>query len=275
MNRNIVFFGLFLVSFLSFGQESEKKSIEDFEKVYYHDKTVTQDDFDILVKNIIDYKDILKFALKVTNKSNCFIVYDKGKSKFIIDGKTLPANSKTKLISVSNSKTQTIDTDRSGLKKLESFGFLLDGLFILKEKEPSIEVVTFEIPMSKKDFSFGDVTCIVSIPVRKSQKMTVKIAMNNKGKDYIVVQPFRVGLKMPDGKIYTSKNVKEIIVLAPQSKKNMTLKWDRMPKGNLNDMQKVDMNLIFNEVFFYTEKTKLDPLTVNLIWDEKLTDEKK
>jgi len=273
MKKSILYLGL-LMSFITFGQDSKSETLTNFEKVYYLDKTITQDDYDVLVKNIIDYKDELKFALKITNKTNSFLVHDSKESKVIINENNVSAKGKIKLIPISKSKTQTITFDRSKITKQKNFEFLLDGLSLLKENNTSIEVEEFKIPMSKKDFSFGDVTCLVTIPVRKSQKMTIKIEMNNKGKDYIIVRPFRVGLKMPDDNIYTSKNTKEIIALAPQSKKSITLKWERMPGGNANDMQKVPMSIIFEDVFFTSNIIKLDSETIEIIWDEEITTKK-
>jgi len=262
------------MSFLTFGQDSKNKDLSNFEKVYYHDKTISYEDYDVLLKNIIDYKDELKFALKVTNKTNSFLVFDSKESKVVINENTISATGKLKLIPISKSRTQTISIDRSKVTKQKNFEFLLDGLSVLKENSTFLEVEDFKIPMSKKDFNFGDVTCVVSIPVRKSQKMTIKIEMNNNGKDYIIVRPFRVGLKMPDDNIYTSKNTKEIIALAPQTKKSITLKWERMPGGNANDMQKVPMSIIFKEVFFTANIINLDPETIEIIWDEELTTKK-
>lgn len=270
MKNSILYLGL-LMSFLTFGQDSKSEVITNFEKVYYLDKTISNENYEVLIKNIIDYKDEIKFALKITNKTNSFLAYDSQESNVVVNENSISITGKLKLIPISKSKTQTIKVDRNKIAKQKNFNILLDGLFVLKENSTSLEVADFKIPMSKKDFNIGDVTCIVSIPVRKSQKMTIKIEMNNNGKDYIIVRPFRVGLKMPDNNMYTSKNTKEIIALAPQSKKTITLKWDRMPGGSVNDMQKVPMNIIFNDVFFTTNNIKLDPVAIEIIWDEELT----
>ena len=270
MKKSVLYLG-FLISFISYGQDLKNEDLSNFEKVYYHDKTIVQDDYEILVKNIIDYKDEIKFALKITNKTNSILLYDSKESEVIIDKNNLLANGKLKLIPISKSKTQTIKANRGEVEKQTSFNYLLDGIYVLKENNTPINVADFEIPMTKKDFSFGDVTCIVSIPVRKSQKMTIKVEIKNNGKDYIVVRPFRVSLKMPDDNIYTSKNTKEIIALAPQTKKTMTLKWDRMPGGNLNDMQKVPMSIIFKDVFYTATKERFELINIEIVWDEELT----
>ncbi|MCF6306399.1 MAG: hypothetical protein L3J09_00430 [Flavobacteriaceae bacterium] len=270
MKNSVLYLGL-LMSFLTFGQDSKSEDLTNFEKVYYLDKTLSDDDYEVHIKNIIDYKDEIKFSLKITNKTKSFLAYNSQESSIVVNENSIPVTGKLKLIPISKSKSQTIKVDRNKIAKQKNFNILLDGLFVLKENSTSLEVTDFKIPMPKKDFNFGDVTCLVSIPVRKSQKMTIKIEMNNKGKDYIIVRPFRVGLKMPDNNIYTSKNTKEIIALAPQSKKTITLKWDRMPGGNANDMQKVPMSIIFNDVFFTTNNKKLNPVTIEIIWDEELT----
>jgi len=275
MKKPLLLLSLSLVTLFTIGQKTERNAIGGFEKAFYYEKTKSLENCDIILKNIVDYDGGVKFALKITNTTSDFLIYNPEQSKMVVDGNKLQVEGKTKLIASSKTKSQTIHADRGTVKRQESFSFLFGGLTLLKENKTSIKVEDFEIPMAKKDFSFDDVSCKVSIPVRKSQKMTVKVVMKNSGDKYIIVHPYRVGVEMPDEKTYSSKNTKEAIVLAPHSEKTMSLKWDRMPKGNLNDMQKVDMGIDFTDVFFYADEEVLVPENIEIKWDKNFTIEKK
>ncbi len=264
---------LFIYTFI-IAQNSNNDTIDKYEKVFYFEKSIEQNNYNVLIKNIVDYKEGIKFALKLTNKISDFILFDPEESKVLINKTKLDFIGKSKLIAPSKTKGQTINVEKKVVKRENDFNIILEGLTVLNENESSIDVKNFEIPMVKKDFSFKDVYCKVSIPIRKSQKMTVKIELRNKGNDYIIIYPYRVGVKMPDGRIYTSKNTKKTFVLAPRGKKSISLKWDRMPKGNLNDMQKVDMEITFKDVFFNVKEIKLDPLNIEIKWNKKFTIEK-
>lgn len=275
MKKTVILLTVSLVSIFMIAQKKERNAIGGFEKAFYFEKNKSFENCDVIIKNIVDYDGGVKFALKITNTTSDFLIFNPEQSKIIVDGKKIQAEGKTKLIAASKTKSQTIHADRGSAKRQEAFSFLFAGLSILKEDKKAIEVEDFEIPMERKDFSFDDVSCKVSIPVRKSQKMTVKVSMKNTGDKYIIVHPYRVGVEMPDEKTYSSKNTKEAIVLAPHSEKTMTLKWDRMPKGNLNDMQKVDMGIDFTDVFFYAVEESLASENIEIKWDKNLTIEKK
>ncbi len=271
MKQIILLLGLILTVVYSEAQSNDRNSIEGFSKVYYQKKNIETDNYNVLVKNIVDYKNEIKFSINISNKTASFIVCKSTENKVIIDNTKLEVIGKTKIIGPSDDKSITIKSERGSIKRQESFNILLDGLYKVQQKLKSIKVADFEIPMTKKDFKFGKVHCTVSIPVRKTQKMIVKIELRNDGDEYIIIYPSRIGVEMPDGKTYTSKNTKEEVLLAPHKTKKITLKWDRMPKGGLNDMQKVDMGINFKDVFYYAEITKLEAPKIKIEWDKQLT----
>lgn len=274
MKKVFLLMGFLAFSLMSISQNTKRNSISQFEKAYYFETSKSFTYFDILIKNIVDLDGGVKFALKITNTSSSFLIYNPEQSKVVINGNELPVEGKTKIIDPSNTKSQTIRVNRGNTKRQETFNFLLGNLTLLKEDNSPIEVDDFEIPMTRKDFKFDNVSCSVSIPVRKTQKMTVKITMKNNGDKYIIVHPGRIGLEMPDDKTYTSKNASDVIILAPHSEESVSLKWDRMPKGSLNDMQKVDMGVDFTEVFFYATPEETASESIEIKWDKTLTIEK-
>ncbi len=271
MKQIILLLGLILSVVYSEAQDNNRNSIMGFDKVYYQENNIETGDYNVLVKNIIDYKNVIKFSMKISNNTGDFIVCKSSESKVIIDNTKLEVIGKTKTIKPSDDKSITIKCERSNLKRQASFNILLDGLYKIKQKPKSVKVADFEIPMTKKDFKFGKVHCNVSIPVRKTQKMIIKLELRNDGNEYIIIHPSRIGVEMPDGKTYTSKNTEEEVLLAPHKTEKITLKWDRMPKGGLNDMQKVDMGVNFKDVFYYAEITKLKAPKIKIEWDKQLT----
>lgn len=263
-----------LVNFV-YGQKKKDRGISYYEKALYFEQTEENNDYKLLLKNIIDVNNEVKFGLKITNQSNKFLLFEPNETKIIVGEKELDVKEKVKAIAPNKSKTQTINGKREGVDRSDTIQYVIDGLFLLDEKAPYSEIKELKIPMSRSDFSFEEINCKVSITVQKSQKMTLKFDVTNTSSEWIVIYPSRVALRMPDGNIYTSKNNKGPSAIAPNSSGKITAKWDRMPGGNKNDMQKVEMYITFNDVFFKTEKNKLETVVIESTWNEALTIEKK
>ena len=131
------------------------------------------------------------------------------------------------------------------------------------------------IPLARKDFEFNNVKCFIDVKEKSTQTTKIVTTIKNNSKDYLFIYPSRVALKMPDGNTYTSTNSKEVIIIAPNKSSKVTYKWGRMPGGKVNDMQLVAMNLMFKDVFYFSTTKSMDSFSVDIEWDQALTDAKK
>ncbi len=276
MKYSILLLALSIFSLSAIGQKSKKKvPFLKYKKIYYSNKTIEGNGYTVELNNIIDYDGELKFSFKVLNIQNEYILLKGNGTKITKLGTEFPISEKTKLIAPQKSKSQTIKCLGSGDNRAEIFTFFGNSLFSLKVDQSAQKIDSMKIPLARKDFEFNSVKCFVDVKEKSTQTTKIVTTVKNNSKDYLFIYPSRIALKMPDGNTYTSNNSKEVIIIAPNKSGKVTCKWDRMPGGKLNDMQLVVMNLIFDDVFYFSSIKPMDSFSIDVEWNEVLTEAKK
>ena len=246
-----------------------------YNKVYYTDKSEEKSGYTVELNNIIDYDNELKFSWKVINTQNDYILIKSNDSKITKLGKEIAVSEKTKLIAPNKSSAQTIKCIGGGENRAKKFSFSSHSIYTLKIDQSSQKIENVKIPLTKKDFTFGDVKCNIAVKEKSTQSSKIITSIVNNSDQYLFVYPSRIGLKMPDNNQYASKNNKDLIIIAPKKSKKITCKWDRMPGGRENDMQLVAMDLVFNDVFYFSQQENMESFVVETSWDEAMTEAKK
>lgn len=275
MKNNVLILALSVCSLSVFSQKKQKDPFLKYDKVYYMDKTEETENYTVKLNNVIDYKEEMKFSFKVINNQSDYILIKATDSKITKVGKDFPISEKTKIIAPQKSKFQTIRTQGGGANRAKSFTYFSNSIYRLKTEESAQNIDAVKIPLARKDFSFNDVKCIVEVKEKKTQSSKIVTTIVNNSKDYLFIYASRVALKMPDGNEYASMNDKEVIIVEPNETTKVTYKWDRMPGGRVNDMQLVVMDLLFKDVFYFAKPESMEGFSLNVEWDEGLTDAKK
>lgn len=270
--KTIVTYSLFAASMaastFTFGQAK-------YEKMYFNDASIEADSYIARMGNIVGLAGEIKFALKLTNRSDNFLIYNPKESNFNVDGNKVPVTEKVKLIPADKTKSWTINGTRSKMNETENFDFVMNGIYELIQDKNAQSVDEVKLPLSKNEFSFGDVTCKIKSVVKETNKTTMKITVSNKSKRHMIVHPSRVSARMPDGNSYACANKKaKAMVILPGESADLNIKWSRMPGGSKNDMQLRDMFIEWQDVFFHADAKKLSGQTANISWNESLTQEK-
>lgn len=273
---NLLILGLSILSLNVIGQKKNKGGdpFLKYEKVYYFDKNEEIGDYSIKLNNVIDYNSELKFAFKVENNSSDYILVQQNDSKITKVNKDFPVSEKTKLIAPQKSKSQTIRCSGGGANRAKEFTFAGNSVYSLKVNESAQKIEEVRIPLSRKDFSFNGVKCDIEVKEKSTQWTKIVTTFKNNSEDYLFVYPSRVTLRMPDENEYAPTKSEELVIIAPNETVKITNKWSRMPGGRKNDMQLVAFDMIFNEVFYFAKPKSLDGFSINVEWDEGLTDAK-
>ncbi|MES2565654.1 MAG: hypothetical protein V4565_02240 [Bacteroidota bacterium] len=248
---------------------------QNFEKLFYKDFSKETSDVNISVDNAVSTAGETKFKLKITNKTNDYIIYKPVESKFIIDGKEFKPKEKMMIIRPNESNFVTVNLKGTGYNAVKNYSFLVEGLYRVSPDGKKIEVPNFQLPASQNEFKAGDFNCAMTNITKESDKTEVKFKCSYNGDKIGVIHNTRASVKMPDGKEYANakkpglmdSKAKEVLVMKGEEE-TVNLKWDRMEGGRAMDMQKVSMDIVWNETFTEAPAVKMNGEQIELEFDE-------
>lgn len=251
---------------------------QNFEKLYYKDLNKDSEDISITVDNAVSTAAETKFKLKITNKTNDYILYKPTESSFSIDGKEIKASEKMVIVKPNGSNFVTINLKGTGYNKVKSYSYLIEGLYRVATDAKTIPASNFKLPASQNEFKAGAFTCSLSNLVKTSGKTEAKFKCSYNGDNVGVMHYTRASVKMPDGKEYANEKKpgmldsksKEVLVMKGGDE-NLTLLWEKMEGGKAMDMQKVDMEIIWNATFTEAPAVKMNSESIVLEFDEAVT----
>lgn len=251
-----------------------------YAKLYYKDMKVENNDVTITVDNAVSTDGETKFKLKITNKTNDFIIYKPEESKFIINGKESKPSEKSKVIKPNDSDWMIINLKGPNYNGVKSYSFLLDGLYKVSATEKGIVTPDFRLPVTKNEFKTGNYTVKVKKVYKESDATKLSLDVTYSGDKIGVINSEKVGVLMPDGNEYAALKPTGLlaksgpVLLKKGDTESVSLNWDRMEGGKTMDMQKVEMMVKFNDMFTEASPVKIKPETLQMEFDEVTSNEK-
>lgn len=256
------FIGTMALSGTVFGQ---------YEKVYYNDTTFETDNYKVEIDNIVALPKEVKFRMTITNKTNDWVLYVPEEGKFEMGGKPLSFKEDKLLIAPYDNKKRVLKATGDKLNDARSFNFVCDGFHKVSLKEAT-KAPEFRLPISSNEFVAGNFTVALVNSSKTSAKTEVKFNVTYNGEGIGFASPAKMSMRMPDGAVYATAKAKADVVAIEKGKtESITASWNKMEGGSKNDMQMVEMWLLFNGVFQESTQLKLEKTTIPLRWNEAMT----
>lgn len=251
-----------------------------YTKLYYQDTKAENDDITITVDNAVSTEGETKLKLKIANKTNDYIIYKPEESTFVINGKEAKPKEKWLIISPNESDFRVVNLKGAQYNKVKNYSFVVAGLYKVVLNTKGVAAPDFKLPPAQNDFSAGSFNCSLKKLSKETDKTEAKFSCAYKGDKIGFVFPSKPSVKMPDGNEYASKVSSGLlsksgpIILMKGEEDTFTLGWDRMQGGKSMDMQKVEMNVKWNDTFVEGTTQKMKSETIQLEFDEATSNAK-
>jgi archaellum component FlaF (FlaF/FlaG flagellin family) len=246
-----------------------------YEKVYYNDTTFETDNYKVEIDNIVAVAKELKFRMNITNKTNDWVLYIPEQGKFEVGGKALDFKEESLLIPPFESKKRVLRATGSGLNDARSFNFVCEGFYKVRLKDP-LKAPEFKLPASLNEFTVENFKVTLVNSTKTSAKTEVKYSVTYLGDGYGFISPAKIATRLPDGNVYiTSKSKADVFGIKKGETETFTASWSKMEGGSKNDMQMIEMWVLFVGVFQESTQVKIDKAVIPLRWNDALTIGKK
>ena len=251
---------------------------QNFEKLFYKDLVKETNEVTVSVDNAVSTPGEIKFKLKISNKTNDYLIYKPFESKFIIDGKETKASEKMMIIKPNESDFVTINLKGSGYNKVKNYSFSIEGIYRVATDGKAITAPNFKLPASQNEFKVGSFTCNMVDLVKTSAKTSAKFKCTYSGDKVGVIHYARPALKLPDGSEHANEKkpglldskAKEMLVMKGDEV-TLGVEWDKMEGGRATDMQKIALEIVWNATFTEAPAVKTAPVKMDLEFDEAMT----
>jgi hypothetical protein len=256
-----------VICFSAFAAKAQDRK---YEKIFYKDSKTENKDLVITVENSVSTAAETKFKLKITNKTNDYILYKPEESKFLINGKEMSPKEKMLIIEPNDFKTLVVNL-KGPYNTVKDYTFQLDGLYRISASAKGLDAPDFRLPVSKNDFTVGNFTVTLDKLAKTSATTDVKFKVTYNGDKIGFIFPRKAGVVMPDKNEYANARKSDPIMLMKGEDDTFSLQWDRMPGGKTMDMQKVEMLIKWNATFSETAPEKMHAENLQMAFDDLLS----
>lgn len=254
---------------------SAQKKEKPYKDIFYKDIASEFDDYAASTNNGVSNKEMTKFKLKITNKTNDVLLYKPEESTFKLEGKETKPKEKQLFIYPTESDSKVINA--MGPDFLTPYSYVISGMYKISTSGKGIETSNFQLPASQNEFTSGPFTCTMLSLTKESDKTEVKFECKYMGDKVGVIQPGRSAVKLPDGTEIANEKSKGLlsnnnpIILMKGKSEKVTFKWNRMEGGRAQDMQKIKLEVLFRNTFSEVDLEKIKDETINFEIDENLS----
>lgn len=246
-----------------------------YDKVFYKDTTFETEHYKVEIDNVVALSKEVKFRMNITNKTSDWVMYIPEEGKFEMAGKPLSFKEGKLMIPPYDSKKRILRATGEGLNDAREFNFVCDGFYKVTLKEAS-KSPEFKLPIASNEFAAENFKVVLVNSSKTTGKTEVKFNVTYNGEGLGFASPAKMSMRMPDGNVYaTTKSKADVVVLEKGKTESITASWNKMEGGSKNDMQLVEMWLMFNGVFQESTQAKEAKSVVPLRWNEAMTIGKK
>ncbi len=212
-----------------------------------------------------------KLAIKVTNNTNDFILFEKGASTFNFDFGKFSDPKKEIIIRPNKSKKKVLTAKGGTQFHVEKFNMTIDGFSLVPVKGTVSEMEDFQVPASKNSISTDAFKVNLKKSSLRTQEAYLIFECVYQGDKIAMVDPSKLVIKVDDtDKEYANDNKKSESKLLRKGDKVKIKAIFHIP-GRIADMQFANMTILWKDTFVESEAKKLQKHEVEFNLDRGLT----
>ncbi len=268
-----------LVQLPTFAQKKKKVSPKHVN--YFKDASADTKDVKVEIQNAVAMMEFAKFKFILTNNTNDYILYKPQESSFLLEtGSFVPQDKKTIVLGPLEKDSKTIDMKAPAKDAhVDAFKFKVDGLYKVNTNVSPVEAPNFLLPAATNSFVAGNFTVEMIKQDLTTGKAVVKFKVTYTGEGMGLIEPSKVGMKIPTGQKYSNAgNTGQIFADEKKDKAFLLAKGESKDfivffqvEGKIADMQFANAELLWRDTFKDCKITKVEGTIVDITLDAGLT----
>lgn len=264
--KNLIFT---LATTLLFGSLSAQDS--KHVNYYKNPAAVENETYQASFDNVVSKMDYSKFAFKIKNLTNDYLIIRKDECAFTLDGKEYTEKDKEIIVSPNKQKVGTFNVSGETNYHVDNFSFKLGGLYILPAEGKVHEAPNFKLPASNNEEKFGDFKIKLKSLKKETKESVAVFEVTYLGDDFAIVDPSKLAVTIPDKGDSEFANDAKADGDILKKGKTCTIRAVFHIPAKYKDMQFANMEILWRDVFQTSLPTKVEDVSVDFEIDPGLT----
>ena len=264
-----------LVSLLLLTITTSAQKVNPKHTNYYKNITdVATTEYVLNFSDVVSRTVFCKLALKITNKTNDFLLFERGDSKFEFDFGSFSDQPKEFFIKPNSSKSKVLEANGGEQFHVDKFNLKVDGISIVPLTGDVSKMEDFPIPASKNAVNTDLFKVNLTKSSLKTQEAVLQFECTYLGNKIGLINPSKLVIKVDDsGREYANDNKDDQIEMVRKGEEVKFKAVFHIP-GKVADMQFANMTIIWKDTFVETETKKLEGQQVSFELDSGMTNGK-
>lgn len=231
--KKIIFLINVFISFFAFSQLNPK----DYKTVFFQDVIMETEDYKIFLVKSFAREEILKFKIRIFNKTNDLLYVKPESFVFTVHGKSSNGNGRPFTIQANGDEARYVDVNISKTDmRCEKFQVALNGIFKIPQGD-AFPTADGELPTKRgKEVKAGQVSCELIDCQMGKVKSFAKYTCEYTGDKIAVLDPCKCVAIMPKGQENQCSIKKDAYVLDKGDKETITVEFMKLNgAGDLTD----------------------------------------
>ena len=268
-----------LLAALLFSGLSLTAQDENHKNYYKSVDDIEEESYTMSFADMVSKMDYNKFAFKLTNETNDYLLLRKEESAFVINGKEYKEKEKEVVIQPNKTKAGTFSVKNEDEEAVnyhvDNYTFKLDGIYVLPSEGNVHEAPNFELPASKNEIKFGDFKVKLKKLKKETKESIALFEVTYLGKDYAIVDPTKLAVTIPEkGDNEFANDAKGANAKLLRKGKKCQIKAVFHIPAKYKDMQFANMEILWKDVFQTSVPTKIGGASIDFEVDPGLTEGK-
>lgn len=266
----------FCLAMISFSSFAQRKVTDPKHENHYSVKTIETPELTIEFSNAHSQQVFTLVKLKITNKTNDFILYKSTESIFKyafgdvkVEGGGL-LSSATFYIEPKGSETKTLKVNGKQNFHVDNLKLELNGFYRVSATGTVISAPNFQLPAAKNSFTAGPFECNLIKVKQETSETAAKFGCVYKGDNIAIVDPTKLNVLTKSDQKYANDNRSDKAkLLSPKDDYKFAAAFHI--EGKILDMQFATMFIEWNDTFSETKAIPLSSGTADFVLNPEET----
>jgi hypothetical protein len=270
MKKITILLATVLISAISVN--AQKKKDPKYEHHFKAPEAIITYEYSVNFSDVQSQAEFCKFAIKISNNTNDFLIFDKGASVFNFDFGQYSDKAKQIIIKPNDSKKKVLTAVGSENFQVDKFSLTVDGFSIVPVNGTVSKMEDFQVPASKNAINTDAFKVNLKKSSLKTQEASLIFECIYTGNKVALVNPSKLVIKVDDtDKEYANDNKKSQPKLILKKGDKVKVKAVFHIPGRVADMQFANMTILWKDTFVESEIKKLEGKKVDFELDRGMT----
>ena len=272
MKKNIVYLLLLLVAATPVLAQKEKK-VDPKHVNLFKDAKVETDDYIVEVVDIINRMEEAKCKVKITNKTNDYLIWNPSESAFKFEFGEFKPKEKEVVIKPNDKESKVLNVFGDTRFHVQSFSLDIKGMSKVASTGTMVMAPDFQLPASMNDFTAGPFKVSLLAVDKKTDLTAGSFRVTYTGNDIGLVDANKIAVRTEKEQEFASARTDYKLQLLKKGDDDKFNFYFKVPASHV-DMQFATLWIIFRNAFQESKKVAIAGTNVPFEFDAGLTDAK-